>query len=75
MRLREIQPSLSEASDQHHVAKTAKTGKGTKTLSAGELRVKALADQARKLRGQAKQERARQGLAKAQQRMAKATIG
>ncbi len=72
MRLREIQTVTSEALDQQRVAKTAKTGKGTKTLSAGELRVKALADQARKLGDQAKQERARQGLAKAQQRMAKA---
>lgn len=48
------------------------TDGGTKTLSAGELRVKSLADQATKLRNQAKQERARQSLDKAQKRMAKA---
>ena len=45
---------------------------GTKTLSAAELRVKSLADQAKKLQQQAKQERARQSLDKAQKRMAAA---
>ena len=45
---------------------------GTKTLSASELRVKSLADNAMKLKDQKKQEVARQSLAKAQQRMAKA---
>lgn len=72
MRLSEIQTVTSQALDQQRVAKTAKTGTGTKTLSAGELRVKALADQARKLKDQEKQERARQALSKAQQRLSKA---
>ncbi len=46
---------------------------GTKTLSASELRVKSLADQAKKLQQQAKQERASQSLDKAQKRMMKAS--
>ena len=46
---------------------------GTKTLSASELRVKSLADNAMKLKNKAKQERARQSLDKAQKRMVKAS--
>lgn len=42
---------------------------GTKTLSAPELQVKSLADQAKRLNQQAKQMKARQSLAKAQEKL------
>jgi len=44
---------------------------GVKVLSADELKVKSLADQARRLKQSERQERARQSLAKAQERMRK----
>lgn len=43
----------------------------TKTLSSGELQVKSLADQSKRLNQQAKQLKARQGLQKAQTAMSK----
>ena len=72
MRLREIQTVQSEALDHQRIAKIAEIEESTKTLSASELRVKSLADNAMKLKNKAQQERARQSLAKAQQRMSKA---
>lgn len=47
-------------------------GEGTKTLSASELQVKALADQETKLKQQKKQLQARQAMAKAQEKMREA---
>jgi hypothetical protein len=46
----------------------------SKPLSPEQQRVKAMADQAKKLRQQVKQERARQALATAQQQMSKAVL-